>query len=376
MYDYQHLALHKDIQGIVWMKLDVRDKGANILTPEVLEEIQIACGEIKHMAAIGVIICSAKPNGFIAGADIERFKDDKAGGSNIERARAYIDQGQKTCDVVEDIQLPTVAMIDGFCMGGGTELSLACDYIIASDSPKTKISLPEIKLGIHPGFGGTVRSIRRMGILKAMPMMLTGRNISGRSAAKMGLADYCVPLRQLKSTAVYAVLNKPEKKAVPKSVQLLNKKPIRSLVARKMRSQVAEKANPDHYPAPFALIDLWEQHGGNEAEMYEHEAQSVSKLILTETAQNLVRVFFLQTQLKGLGKKSLIQPKHVHVIGGGVMGGDIATWCAAQGLNVTVQDTSEEALGKVIQRANKNLQKKLKKHTKSIRDSLDRQTPD
>ncbi len=376
MYDYQHLSLYKAEHDIVWLALNVQGKPANILMPEVLDEIQIACSEVKHLAASGLVICSAKSNGFIAGADIERFRGDKEATSNIELAKEYIGQGQHTCNVVEALEIPTVAMIDGFCMGGGTELSLACDYIVVTDSAKTRISLPEIKLGIHPGFGGTVRSIKRMGILKAMPMMLTGKAYTGRIAKKLGLADFCVPIRQLKSTAEHVILNKPAKKAVPAHIRLLEKKPMRSVVAAQMRKQVAQKANPEHYPAPFALIDLWKEHGGNEADMYEHEALSVSKLILTETAQNLVRVFFLQSQLKGLGDKSLINPKHIHVIGGGVMGGDIATWCAAQGLKVTVQDMSDEALAKVIQRANKTLQRKFKKDQISIRDALDRLIPD
>ena len=376
MHDYQHLSLHKDEHNIAWLTLDVQGKPANILMPEVLDEIQIACSEVKHLAAKGLIICSGKANGFIAGADIERFKGNKDAGNNIELAQEYIGQGQHTCDLVEGLDITTVAMIDGFCMGGGTELSLACDYIVATNSPKTKISLPEIKLGIHPGFGGTVRSIKRMGVMKAMPMMLTGRAYTGRIAAKIGLADFCVPIRQLKSTAIHAILNTPAKKVVPAHMRLLEKKPMRSIIAMQMRKQVEQKANPNHYPAPFALIDLWKEHGGNASDMYEHEARSVTKLILTETAQNLVKVFFLQSQLKGIGDKSLLSPKHVHVIGGGVMGGDIATWCAAQGLQVTVQDMSDEALAKVIQRANKTLKRKFKKDVISIRDSLDRLIPD
>ena len=376
MHNFKHIQLNKDEHGIVWLVLDVQDKGANILSPEVLQEIDLACSEIEHLAAKGVILCSNKNSGFIAGADIERFKGTVGAESNMDLALEYIQQGQQVCNSVEDIAVPTVALIDGFCMGGGTEISLACDYIIMSDNPKTRISLPEIKLGIHPGFGGTVRSIKRLGILKAMPMMLTGRSFNGRSAKKMGLADYCVPMRQLKNTAIYVALTQPAKKSVPRHIRLLEKSPLRKLVANKMRKQVAEKANPEHYPAPFALIDLWEKYGDDDYKMYQQEALSVAKLILTETAQNLVRVFFLQTRLKGLGDKSLMQPKHVHVIGGGVMGGDIAAWCAMQGFNVTVQDMNDNALARVIQGARKSFGRKFKKDHLSIRNSLDRLTPD
>lgn len=376
MHNFKHIQLNKDKHGIVWLVLDVQDKGANILSPEVLQEIDLACSEIKHLAAKGVILCSNKNSGFIAGADIERFKGTAGVVSNMDLALEYIQQGQQICNSVEDIAVPTVALIDGFCMGGGTEISLACDYIIMSDNPKTRISLPEIKLGIHPGFGGTVRSIKRLGILKAMPMMLTGHTFNGRSAKKMGLADYCVPMRQLKNTAIHVVLTQPAKKIVPRHIRLLEKAPLRKLVANKIRKQVAEKANRDHYPAPYALIELWEKYGDDELKMYQQEALSVAKLILTETAKNLVRVFFLQTRLKGLGDKSLMQPKHVHVIGGGVMGGDIAAWCAMQGFNVTVQDINDDALARVIQNARKSFGRKFKKDLISIRDSLDRLTPD
>ncbi len=376
MMEYQHLSLYKDSQNIAWLALDVQGKPANILMPEVLEEIQIACRELKHLAAKGLVIFSTKINGFIAGADIERFKGSKDAQSNIERAKAYIELGQRTCEVVENLNITSVALIDGFCMGGGTELALACDYRIASDSPKTRISLPEIKLGIHPGFGGTVRSIQRMGVLKAMPMMLTGRAYNGRSALKAGLVDYTVPLRQLKHTASFVIRHQPPVASVPFFTRLLEKKPLRALVAMQMRKQVAQKARPEHYPAPYALIDLWEKHGGNPGAMYSHEARSVSRLILTETAQNLVRVFFLQSRLKGLGKPSQLTLQHVHVVGAGIMGTDIATWCAARGFKVTLQDTQNVSLAKAQQRARKNLQRQFKKDRKSVRDALDRIIPD
>ena len=376
MQTYQNLSLHKDKHGIVWMTLDVINKPANILNPDVLDEIMLACSEIRSLDARGVILRSGKKSGFIAGADIEHFKSSHDTESNLEKALTFIHQGQKACEDIENLPIPTVAMIDGFCMGGGTEISLACTYIVASDTSSTRIALPEIKLGIHPGFGGTVRSIRRMGAMQAMPFMLTGRAMDGRRAARSGLVDYCVPIRQLKNTAVQTILQQPAKKTIPWHKRLLEKKPLRSLVAMQMRKQVKQKANPKHYPAPYALIDLWDNHGDNEVEMYRQEALSVSRLILTETAQNLVRVFFLQTRLKGLGDKALFKPRRVHVIGGGVMGGDIAGWCAMQGQIVTVQDMNEEAIARVIQRASKNIGKRYHRDRKSIRDALDRLVPD
>lgn len=184
MDNFTHLIIEKDSNDIIWLGLDVQDKPVNILTLDVLHEIQAACQYCSQHDAKGLVIHSLKTNGFIAGADIEHFKGNPTATNPLEFALEYIQLGQKTCDTVEQLNIPTVALIDGFCMGGGTELSLACDYMICSDHPSTKISLPEIKLGIHPGFGGTVRSIRKMGVLNAMPMMLTGRHYKARLALK------------------------------------------------------------------------------------------------------------------------------------------------------------------------------------------------
>ena len=192
----------------------------------------------------------------------------------------------------------------------------------------------------------------------------------------MGLIDYCVPLRQLKSTAVQTILRKPAKKQAPKSAKLLETSPMRKLIAMQMRKQVASKAKQEHYPAPYALINIWEMYGSQSDEMYEAEAHSVATLVSTDTAQNLVRVFFLQNRLKALGDKKLFTPKHVHVIGGGVMGGDIAAWCAMQGLRITIQDMNTEALGRVVGRANSGFKRRFRKDKVRIMQAQDNLIPD
>jgi len=262
-------------------------------------------------------------------------------------------------------------MIQGFCFGGGTELALACDYIIAADDKKTKIGLPEIKLGIHPGYGGTARSIERCGPMAAMGIMLTGRALTARAAKKIRLIDEMVPTRQLKAAAVSYALKAPQRKQLPLLLRLSNNPLLRPLIASQMRKQVASKAKKEHYPAPYSLISLWQKYAGNKKLMLQKEAEAVAELATSTTAKNLVRVFFLQEKLKSQGKKVKFDVEHVHVIGGGIMGGDIASWCAIQGYSVTVQDQDPERLAQTIKRAQYSFKKKFKRDRRAIRDAND-----
>jgi len=373
---YNNLTISNDEHNIAWLTLDVKGESANVIDPELIEEMNAAINEIKATNPKGMIINSGKASGFVAGADVKKFEGMTSSESDRALALNFIHMGQALCQKIEDLPFPTLAMVKGFCMGGGLEIALSCDYIVTDDSPSTKLSLPEIQLGIHPGFGGTVRSIRRMGVVKAMPIMLTGKNLVPRQAKKIGLTDYCVPLRQLKATAVQTILRKPAKQQAPKSATLLETSPMRKVIAMQMRKEVALKAKQEHYPAPYALINIWEMHGSKSNEMVEAEAQSVATLVSTDTAQNLVRVFFLQNRLKALGDKELFTPKHVHVIGGGVMGGDIAAWCAMQGLRVTIQDMNTEALGRVVGRANSGFKRRFRKDKVRIMQAQDNLIPD
>jgi 3-hydroxyacyl-CoA dehydrogenase/enoyl-CoA hydratase/3-hydroxybutyryl-CoA epimerase len=372
MKQYQHLSLKKDADNIIWLGLDVAKQSANILNPEVINELLAACDEVKLQAPSGLIIYSAKRSGFIAGADVKGF----IGISDRKIALQFIQLGHRLCDTIETLPFPTLAMINGFCLGGGLELSLACDYIIATDS--SKLGLPEVKLGIHPGFGGSVRSIRRIGVLSAMPLMLTGRNVLGRKAAKLGLIDLCVPLRQLKNSARQIIkrAQQPAKQITSYKNNLLESALTRKLIANKMRTTVAQHAKAEHYPAPYALINLWEKYGCQNNTMFKAEAESVADLIQTNTAQNLIRVFFLQNRLKALGNKKLFTPRHIHIIGGGVMGGDIAAWCAMQGFRVTIQDMNIDALASVMQRANTSFKHRYKRDRQRIMQAQDNILPD
>lgn len=372
MNTYQHFKTSSDEHGILWLTLDVQNESANVLSVDVITELSQFISEIGDTNAKALVIQSGKSSGFIAGADIKHFQKVE----NQQQALSFIEQGQALCQQIEDLTIPTLALIDGFCLGGGMELALACDYRIASDRPATKLGLPEVKLGIHPGFGGSVRSIQVMGVISAMTFMLKGSPIGAYQAKRMGLIDLVVPQRQLIESAIFHLQKQPKKHKANCQQRLLNHAPFRFLVSRFLQRETVKKVNRKHYPAPFALIELWEKHGHDLKVMYKQEALSVAKLINTETAQNLVRVFFLQTRLKALGNKKDFTPEHIHVIGGGAMGGDIAAWCAMQGMRVTIQDMRAEALANVLQRASTYLQKRFKHDSISFQTIMDRLIPD
>ena len=363
--------VNEDNDGIAWLHLDKADSNTNVLSAEVLEEFDILLNSYTQHPPRGLVILSDKDNGFIAGADVKEFNRFET----EDEAREAIKRGHKIMNRLEALSCPTVAMLHGFTLGGGLELALACRYRVADDDPDTKLGLPEVKLGIHPGFGGTVRCLERVGPLKGMDLMLTGRNLSARAAKKIGLVDYTVPRRHLHEAARQAILNPPAQKSLPIWINLLNNSNVRPWLAKLFIKKISQRVRRAHYPAPYALIDLWEHHANDRNQMLREEATSVARLLTGKTAQNLIRVFILQEQLKTLGRLDGYQPKHVHVVGGGIMGGDIAAWCALQGLNVTIQDQRHESLAAALQRAHTLYQKRLKL-PRLISAAMDRLMPD
>jgi len=352
---YKNIQLELDQDGILWVGLDRHDTSVNSLGSEMFSEISQVIDQAAAEKPKGIIIYSLKKSGFIAGADISEFTKIKA----YEQAYDVIRKGQKILDKLEALPMPTVCMIHGFAVGGGCELALACDYRIADDSPKTVIGLPEVKLGIHPGWGGTVRLPKLVGIQKAMGVILPGRVLKAKQAKKIGLVDKVVPTRQLQNAAKFYALNMPKKQQPSFIDKLINMGFIRPLIANMMRKSLNSKVSRAHYPAPFQAVDNWQEVGLGKHAM-ETEAKTISKLLISDTAQNLVQVFFMQDRLKSLAKKSDFNPKHVHVVGAGTMGGDIAAWCALKGMKVTLQDQSPCRIAPALKRANKLFKKKLR----------------
>jgi 3-hydroxyacyl-CoA dehydrogenase / enoyl-CoA hydratase / 3-hydroxybutyryl-CoA epimerase len=369
---YKNWKIEKDEDDICWLHLDVAKSSTNILRADVLDELDDIINEQAQSLPAGIVFVSDKSNGFIAGADINEFTKI----TTAEQATEMLVRGHTIMNKIESLPCTTVAMIDGFCLGGGFELALACTYRIMCDNKTTRVGLPEVKLGIHPGYGGSVRSILKAGPMAAMNAMLTGRLLQGRAAKKMGLVDDLVPKRQLVQAARYFVINRPPKKELALKDKIMNHSMVRPFIASQMRKQVAKKASKQHYPAPYKLIDLWQRHMDNPKRMLEKEIESVASLVTSDTAENLVRVFFLQEELKTQGNKKDFKPKHIHVIGGGVMGGDIAAWCALRGFNVTVQDQKPEALAGTMKRSMSMFKKKFKRDKRSIREAMDRLIPD
>ena len=363
--------LETDDNNILWLTFDKQGESTNVLSSSVLLQLDDIITQIQKQLPRGLIIQSGKKSGFVAGADINEFLTVK----NQQDALEIIQRGQKVFNHLEALSCPTLCLIDGFCMGGGTELALACDYRIALDESRTRIGLPEVKLGIHPGFGGVVRLTEIANPLQSLEMMLSGRALSARNAKSIGLVDLIQPKRQLKNAAIQTILKRPTKRQMPLAGKFLSLPGVRQLVSQLMKREVAKKARKEHYPAPYALLDVWTNYYGNRNLMMSQEALSVANLIQGDTVRNLIRVFFLQTRLKGLGNKKLFQPQHVHVIGAGIMGGDIAAYCALKGLTVTLQDREPKFLSKAMQRANRLFSKKLKL-THERNAAIDRLIPD
>jgi len=366
-----HWRLEKDEDNIGWLYFDKADSGANALSADVLEELDLILKNLLEEKLQGLVILSAKPNGFIAGADIKEFtklKDSSA-------AEKLIRSGQSVFDRLENMPFPTVSQIHGFCLGGGLELALACRYRVAEDHHRTRLGLPEVKLGIHPGFGGTVRLPRLIGAPKAMELMLTGRAIDARKAKKIGLVDYVVPLRSLKKMSVICIKNNPPVQKPSLTLRLTNSTFARPFLKKALLKNIKKRVKKDHYPAPYAMIDLWSSHAGNPKKMLIEEARSVAGLLTGTTAQNLVRVFFLMERLKSMGRGTDFNASHVHVIGAGIMGGDIAAWCALQGLKVTLQDREAKYIAPAMKRAYKLFRKRLRT-PRLVQSAMDRLMPD
>ena len=358
---FKHWDLQVDSQNIAWLTLDREGEPVNSLSSEVLTELEKLVIQLESNLPAGVVFISGKNSGFIAGADIREFEEQNDPGV----ARAGVREIHQLFNRIEQLRCPTVAAIHGFCLGGGLELALACDYRVALDNDSTRIGFPEIQLGIFPGFGGTARSIRNLGGRRAMEIMLGARMFKARPARAAGLVDQLVDNHgSLRWAAINAVLKKRKSKSASKLDRLSSLPCIRHGLAKVMEKQVAKKARREHYPAPYVLIDLWRSVGDNFNALLEGEATEVSKLLLGETSTNLRRVFRLQELLKEQGKPDSStrdwQPKRVHVVGAGVMGGDIAAWCALRGFEVTLQDREMQYVEPALQRAETLFRKKLK----------------
>jgi 3-hydroxyacyl-CoA dehydrogenase / enoyl-CoA hydratase / 3-hydroxybutyryl-CoA epimerase len=351
-----------DPQGIAWAVFDREGESQNSLGRRALEElamiIERAEQAARDKAIRGLVFISGKEKGFIVGADVREFDQlpsEREIVDNVTRINAYLDR-------IEGMPVPVVCCIHGFCLGGGLELALACHWRIATRDDSTRLGFPEVRLGIFPGFNGTARSIRQAGTLSAMPLMLTGSMIRASAARGMGLVDELAPSKlNLAWMARKAIDRKRKSKSAPLWKDLMRMAPARGLLAKKFRTETAKKVREEHYPAPFRLIDLFETHAGNLEGMKVAETRAFAPLMLSDTSKNLRRVFKLSEMMKAQAPKSLaFKPLRVHVIGAGVMGADIAGWCVASGMEVTLQDVNAEQIAKGIAAQKKTISRKFK----------------
>ncbi len=367
----QHWTIEREADGFAWLTLDKAGATTNTLSGEVLAELNEALDLLNGEPPLALVIRSGKANGFIAGADVDEF----AGVTDEAGALAIVRRGWDTFERLAHVRYPTLALVKGFCLGGGLELALACRYRVVVDDPGTRLGLPEVMLGIVPGWGGMRRLPRLIGAPAALDMLLTGRAIDARRAKKLRLADEVAPLRVMESTArgVLRALPPPQRLRLPLSLTL--NPLVRRYIAAKARKQVAKRARIEHYPAPYAILDLWVRFDGNALDAPPDDPASIPSLLKSPTAANLIRVFRLQERLKSLGKEGDLKAAHVHVVGAGTMGGDIAAWCALRGLRVTLQDQSAERLAPAMQRAAKLFADRLR-DPRRVRDATDRLIPD
>ncbi|MEO8738533.1 MAG: 3-hydroxyacyl-CoA dehydrogenase NAD-binding domain-containing protein [Casimicrobiaceae bacterium] len=371
MATYQHWRVEREADGLAWLVLDKAGSSTNTLSIAVMEELRQVLDELAAAPPKALVIRSGKDNGFIAGADIEEFGLLK----NVDDATALVKRGWDTFNQLAAAPYPTLALVRGFCLGGGLELALACRYRVVVDEPATRLGLPEVMLGIVPGWGGIKRLPRLTGAPAALDLLLTGKTIDARRAKKLGVADECVPPRVMMNAVRGVLQAAPPPRQVPFPLSLTLNRLVRPFIAAQARKQVASRARREHYPAPYAILDIWVKYDGDALAASPDDPASIANLLRTPTAMNLIRVYKLQERLKSFGREQDTLAKHVHVVGAGTMGGDIAAWCALRGLSVTLQDQTAERLAPAMGRAAKLFADRLKDPLR-VRDALDRLVPD
>ena len=370
--DAQLLAKHwhweKDRDGLAWLTFDKQGESTNTFSREALEELSRALTAIQLENPKGLIIRSAK-DGFIAGADVQEFTRFRSGAE----ALAFVKLGWDVFQQLHELPFPTTALVNGFCMGGGVELALACRYRVALDDPKVRFALPEVMLGIMPAWHGVQWLPKLVGPGAAFDLLLTGKAVDAKRAKRIGLVDQAVPLRILENTARIVTLENRGRRKLPLVQRAMLS--MRGLVVSQARKQVARKAKREHYPAPYAILELWKKYDGDPFGAHHDPECSIQALFEHPTTANLIRIFFLQDRLKSVAKDVEFAARHVHIVGAGVMGGDIAAICALRGLRVTLQDTAPERIAPAIKRAAELFKRRLRDPRRE-RDALDRLIPD
>ena len=377
-------AFHYELanNGIAILTFDLPGEKVNKLTTAVMNELDRLLDELAADHAIkALVIRSGKPDIFIAGADIAEIRDitDAKTGEELSR------KGQSVLGKIEALPFPTVAAIHGPCLGGGLEFALACSHRVISNDPKTVLGLPEVKIGIMPGFGGTQRLPRLVGLANSLEMILPGKNVHAKKAKKFGLADEVTYKETLLDVALQVAnqaIGKPRPTGIrakrPFLIRLLESTPLtRALVYRTARKSVLTETR-GNYPAPLAALEAVRyglSHGTQRG--YENEARTLGNLVPSEVSKNLINVFYLGEALKRDSPQSAGSISRASVIGAGIMGGGIAQLFAEKGIAVRMKDITPNAVVAGLKAAADIFRKRSKKgilDPLQARDGMDRIT--
>jgi len=339
------LTTRRRDDGVFVVSLDVPGEKLNVLSLGLLGEFEAVFKTIEDDAkARGVVIMSGKPEGFIAGADIKQF----VAVTTAREATALASRGHDLLNRIEGSKIPFVAAINGICLGGGTELSLACAGRVASDDPKTAIGLPEVQLGLVPGMGGTQRLPRLVGLALGLDMILSSRNLKATKALRAGLVDEVVPRSMLEDRAAALALSIGAGKTPPRPGIKLVEKLARPIIFSKARSTVMAKTG-GHYPAPLRAIEVIREGTATSlVQGLELEKQAFGELLVGDVSRALVNVFFATQDIKKAVPLPDPPPEisKVCILGAGLMGAGIAGIAADSGLRARMKDRDDASVRK------------------------------
>jgi 3-hydroxyacyl-CoA dehydrogenase / enoyl-CoA hydratase / 3-hydroxybutyryl-CoA epimerase len=368
LFETSNLCVEQRPGGLAFLRLNVADRPLNVLNRQVFADLDAALTEITKNSSIRLLVLrSDKTSGFVAGADLQEF----ATVSNPEEALAISAMGQRFFNKLADLPIPTVALIHGPCLGGGLEFALACDYRLAADHPKTQFGFPEIELGLIPGWGGTLRLPRTVGVERALQIILNGRRLTAREALRWGLADalggtegdLAKELERLIKRA--SSQGKRPKSGLPLRTwrqRLLESNPLGRQLLFRGTERILNKHVPDDMPGPaeaLRAVRIGLQQGMEAGLAYEREA--AGRLAATHACRNLVHLFLQREEARKLPGKLVADAapeiRRVAVVGAGIMGAGIAQLAAIRGYQVIVQEINEAALAAGMDRISNLFQK-------------------
>lgn len=345
----KHFSLIRDDDDIAWLTMDVSGRSVNVMAQEVMAELFAAVDGLVAEPPSGFVFRSGKERGFIFGADINEF----ASYQTRELLRAHIDGVLDCFHKIETMPCPTIILIDGICVGGGLELALSFDRIISVDSPLCQFGFPEINLGLLPGYGGSARAYDRMGLEEALKLVLTGKPMKARDAYDANIVDHLVAdCAALDEAALQAVAGKITRRDRPSDGD-------QAAIITAERERIESRMRVENTPAPFGILDHYSIKEINKNNLLKSETNLFCELMMTPASVGLRRNFQLVDAVKKGGRGNA-DVTHIHVIGAGTMGGDIAAVAAMSGFQVTLQDLSEDAIEAAISRAAKLYERRLK----------------